>query len=174
MSIIKIYRHFRLAILVMLIFVICSIPARAQSETNPIHPSMYLRHSAGIYATQYLGLGSSYRYRSPKGLGVHVSYSPKFIKNIDLETIELAALYTLTARTVERYWLRGTKSYNIYIYLNNVTSLVDNKLSLSNSISLGFEEVHWRHVAINVLLGYIIRPSTNFPFAVGFGAYYKF
>lgn len=148
-------------------------------ESQKVHPSMLLKHSLGVNMKEFLGLGASYRYRSIKGLGIQVSYSPKIVYEPQQQAIELAGLYTLAARTTDRYFLgiyrlRGKKDYNFYLYQSNIWSFSDDNKQNSHSINIGYEEIYWRTLSMNVSLGYIITPKTNFRMSVSFGAYYRF
>ncbi len=175
----------------LLLFIVCftisssiaqTIPVSDGSdyvESQKVHPSLLLKHSLGINMKEYLGLGMSYRYRSIKGLGIQVSYSPKLVYDPTQQAIEIAGLYTLVARTTDRYFLgiyrlRGKKDYNFYMYQSNIWLFSDGFRQNSHSINIGYEEVHWRKLATNASLGYIITPKTNFRMSVSFGVYYRF
>lgn len=143
-------------------------------KENKVHPSMLLKHSLGLNIKEYLGLGLSYRYRTKGGLGVQVSYSPKINFTSTNHAVEVAGLYTLFAGTTDRYWFKGKKDYNFYLYQSNIWSFSDDVTRNSHSINVGFEEIYWRKLSGNVSLGYIITPKTDFRLSVSFGTYYRF
>ncbi len=148
-------------------------------ETQKVHPSLRLKHALGLNVKEYLGFGISYRYRSIRGLGVQVSYSPETGYNPTRQAVEIAGLYTLAAGTTDWVILRMFKmrdkvDYNFYVYQSNIWLTYGEDSQIIHSINIGVETIYWRKISTNVSLGYIIAPKVDFRMSISFGVYYRF